>query len=391
MYTAKFLPEIELRKTKLQNAMKNAEADAMLISSNTNLFYTSGRIFCGYTYIPVEGEILFFVRRPVDLKGDNVIYIRKPEDIPAIMHERGINMPQKLLLEDDVLTYNERIRLATIFTNATFDNSSQIIRNVRAIKTPYEIELIRESAAKHASMYHRIPAEYKDGMSDTEFSIELERLARLHGSLGIVRIFGSSMEIYMGSLLSGDNADTPSPYDFALGGAGLNSSLPIGCNGAMIRPGTTVMVDIGGNFTGYMSDLSRVFSLGEIPELAQNAHQVALQIQDAIIEKGRPGVPVAELYELALNTAKQAGLEEYFMGHRQHAGFIGHGVGIELNEKPVLAPRSKEILEENMVFALEPKFVIPHVGAVVIENTLLVTKTGIEKITHCPEEIIPLD
>ena len=176
MYTAKFLPEIELRKTKLQNAMKNAEADAMLISSNTNLFYTSGRIFCGYTYIPVEGEILFFVRRPVDLKGDNVIYIRKPEDIPAIMHERGINMPQKLLLEDDVLTYNERIRLATIFTNATFDNSSQIIRNVRAIKTPYEIELIRESAAKHASMYHRIPAEYKDGMSDTEFSIELERL-----------------------------------------------------------------------------------------------------------------------------------------------------------------------------------------------------------------------
>lgn len=62
MYTAKFLPEIELRKTKLQNAMKNAEADAMLISSNTNLFYTSGRIFCGYTYIPVEGEILFFVR-----------------------------------------------------------------------------------------------------------------------------------------------------------------------------------------------------------------------------------------------------------------------------------------------------------------------------------------
>ena len=166
MYTAKFLPEIELRKTKLQNAMKNAEADAMLISSNTNLFYTSGRIFCGYTYIPVEGEILFFVRRPVDLKGDNVIYIRKPEDIPAIMHERGINMPQKLLLEDDVLTYNERIRLATIFTNATFDNSSQIIRNVRAIKTPYEIELIRESAAKHASMYHRIPAEYKDGMSD---------------------------------------------------------------------------------------------------------------------------------------------------------------------------------------------------------------------------------
>ena len=89
--------------------------------------------------------------------------------------------------------------------------------------------------------------------------------------------------------------------------------------------------------------------------------------------------------------AKKAGFEANFMGHRQKAGFIGHGVGIELNEAPVFAPRSKDILAEGMVFALEPKFVIPQVGAVGIENTFVVTASGIEKLTQCEEEILPLD
>ena len=79
------------------------------------------------------------------------------------------------------------------------------------------------------------------------------------------------------------------------------------------------------------------------------------------------------------------------MGHRQHAGFVGHGVGIEVNELPVIAPRSKDILEENNVIALEPKFVIPQVGAVGIENTYVVTNEGMKSITNAPEEILSLD
>ena len=97
--------------------------------------------------------------------------------------------------------------------------------------------------------------------------------------------------------------------------------------------------------------------------------------------------PIQKLIDIA----KKAGFEANFMGHRQKAGFIGHGVGIELNEAPVFAPRSKDILAEGMVFALEPKFVIPQVGAVGIENTFVVTASGIEKLTQCEEEILPLD
>ncbi len=394
MYDEVFAVEAQVRQKKIQQALREAGVDALLLADNANLYYTAGRVFSGYTYIPIEGDMLYFVRRPVGLEGENVIYIRKPEQIVEFLQTLGLTIPAKLMLEGDSLSFNEYNRIAKAFGRVATEVSSQgtaFIRTIRSIKTSYEIDLIRRSAVIHDAMYSRVPHLYVEGMTDVEFSIELERAARQHGSLGIFRIFGRSMEIYMGSLLAGDNADNPSPYDFAMGGAGIEGSLPVGCNGTPIRPGQTVMVDMNGNFTGYMSDLSRVFSVGEISPLAHKAHNVSIRIQRAVEEAARPGVYASSLYNIALEIAQEEGLETYFMGHRQKAGFVGHGVGIEVNELPVLAPRSRDILQEGMTIALEPKFVIPGVGAVGVENTFVVMASGMERLTLCPEEIIPLD
>lgn len=392
MYNPAFAPEALARKEKIQDALHRLPADALLLADNANLYYTSSRVFCGYTYIPAEGDMLYFVRRPVGLTGDNVIYIRKPEQILEEMQKRELPLPQTLLIEGDSLPYNEYNRLASAFPSSRIlPGGTTLIRQVRAVKTPFEIALIRQSAASHDMLYRHIPKLYTPGMTDLEFSIEIERAARQHGSLGIFRIFGRSMEIFMGNVLSGENADTPTPYDFAMGGGGLDDSLPIGCNGTTIRPGQTVMVDINGNFTGYMTDLSRVYSLGEIPEKARHAHAVSIEIEQAVMAMARPGVAASELYNKALEIARDRQVDDYFMGHRQKAGFVGHGVGIEINEQPVLAPRSRDVLEAGMVFALEPKFVIPGVGPVGIENTFLVTEEGVERLTNCEEEIRSLE
>lgn len=392
MYNTAFVSEALARKEKIQAALRKMSADALLLADNANLYYTSGRVFCGYTYVPVEGDMIYFVRRPVGLTGDNLVYIRKPEQIPDEMQKRGLSMPETLMLEGDSLSFNEYNRLASVFSaSRILCDGTTLIRGVRAVKTPYEMELIRQSAASHDMLYRHIPKLYKEGMTDQEFAIEIEHAARQHGSLGIFRIFGRSMEIFMGNVLAGENADTPTPYDFAMGGAGLDDSLPIGCNGASIRRGQTIMVDINGNFTGYMTDLTRVFSLGDIPEKALHAHRVSIEIQQAVMEMARPGVSAAELYNKAVEIAGVGGVADYFMGHRQKAGFVGHGIGIEINEQPVLAPRSRDILEEGMVFALEPKFVIPEVGPVGIENSFYVTSDGVEKLTNCEEAILPLD
>ena len=179
------------------------------------------------------------------------------------------------------------------------------------------------------------------------------------------------MDIYMGSILAGENAETPSPFDFALGGGGIDASCPLGANGTLLKEGTAIMVDMAGNYTAYMTDMTRVFSVGRLTEEAYRAHQVALTIQQEVENATRPGTACSDLYNIAANIAKKEGLSANFMGTEQQAKFVGHGIGIQINELPVLTPRSKEELLPNMVFALEPKFVIPGVGAVGIENSFL--------------------
>ena len=382
--------ELKLRWNKIQQNMSDVHADGLLICDNVNLYYVSGRIFRGYCYIPVKREPIFFVRRPLGLNGTQVVYIRKPEEIGEYLQKNGIAFPDKLLLESDSISYSDYKRYETIFIPKEVLNGTALLRRCRSIKTPYEIDLIRRSGELHAKAYETIPSLYRKGMTDVEFSIELEHECRKLGSLGIFRIFGQSMEIFMGSVLAGDNADTPSPYDFAMGGAGLDVSLPVGCNGTVLTEGMSLMVDMGGNFTGYMTDMTRTYAIGSVQELALKAHETSIAIHQAIAAKARPGVAAKDLYELAAEMANHAGLSDYFMGHRQKAGFIGHGVGIEINEAPVLAPRSRDILAEGMVFALEPKFVIPGTGALGIENTHVVTADGVEKLTIFEEELISL-
>lgn len=391
MFSSQFKSEALVRYNKIFKALQASDADALLINTNVNIYYAAGQIFSGYIYLDKSGNQFYFVKRPVGLQGEFVVYIHKPEEIPAILQEADVAMPQRIALELDYTSYSGITRISKVFKDAKITNGSTILRNVRATKTPYEIEKLKESATRHEAAYSHIEAMYEEGMTDFELQIEIERRLRMEGCLGIFRVAGPSMEVFMGSLLSGNNADVPSPYDFALGGAGLDESLPIGCNGTLIKQGTTVMVDLCGNFTGYMTDMSRTFSVGQIPELAHRAHATSRAIHEALRAIARPGVAASELYNTALDISTKAGLGDYFMGHTQHAGFIGHGVGIEINELPVLAPRSHDILAEGNIIAIEPKFVIPGTGAVGVENTYLVTGNGLECLTNFKEDIIPLD
>lgn len=382
--------EIELRLDRIRAIMAADKMDAMLISSNANIYYASGRVLNGYIYVPVEGMTWYFVRRPIGIEGDNVVYAHKPELIPSLLEEHGVKLPSNIGLELAVTDYLMVERLAKVFPSAEVKNASAVLRKARAVKTPFEIEMLKRSGIKHEEVYRRIPQLYEEGMSDIELQIEIERESRLEGCLGQFRISGESMELFMSNVLTGDNADSPTPYDFAMGGAGLDPSLPVGADGTIIKPGMTVMVDSNGNFTGYMTDMTRVFKLEEIEDLAIKAHQCSIDICHELSKMGLPGVEASALYNRALEMVRERGLEEYFMGYSQKAGFIGHGVGIEINDLPVIAPKSRDILEENNVIALEPKFVIPHVGAVGIENTYVVRKDGMERITNASEEIIDL-
>ncbi len=385
------MTEQEIHIDKIRKEMQAAGADAFLVTSNTNLYYTTGQVVMGYLYIPTDGTPLLFVRRPAGLEGEHVVYVRKPEQIVEVLAERGVPAPRRIMLEGDSLSHIEWLRYETIFPAAEAINGTPAIQKARSVKTAVELELIRRSGQLHAAVYSKISGLYRTGMTDLELSIEIERELRRAGNLGIFRIFGQSMEIFMGSVLAGDNACEASPYDFALGGKGLHPSLPVGANNSALRQGTSLMVDMGGNFTGYMTDMTRTYSIGRLPEKACHAHRTAIEIQDTIARMLHPGVVCEDIYNQSLEIAKRNGLADCYMGYHQQARFVGHGVGIEINEQPVLGTRSRTVLETGMVLAVEPKFVIDGVGAVGIENTFVVTATGGEKLTFLEENIIDLE
>lgn len=385
--------ELALRLARLREAARQTGREgALLLADNATMYYLTGRVFSGWAYIPLaDGEApLWFVRRPVEMKGPGVVEVRKPEEIPSRLEALGLPLPSSLGLEMDILPYSTILRLTAALPVGETFNATPLVGAARTVKTPFEISLMERSGVIHEAVYRRIPSLYSPGMTDFEFEVAIENLSRLEGCLGLFRISGQSMEFFMGNVLTGENADVPSPYDFALGGAGQHPSLPVGASGEEIRTGTTVSVDVNGDYTGYMTDMTRVFSCGEIPAEALAAHECSVAIHREFRRMALPGCKASELYEMAASKAREAGFERYFMGHRQHASFCGHGVGIEINESPVIAPRSRDILQENNTIAFEPKFVIPRVGAVGIENTYVITPSGARCLTNAPEEIIPL-
>ena len=373
--------EQDRRLERLRSSMLAHNIEWGFVTGNANKYYLTGRVFLGYILIG-KATVTYYVKRPVELIGDDVVYIRKPEDI----HWNAGNVA----LELNSLSYSEACRLAAVFGMKDIPDFSDSLSAARSVKTAYEIELLQESGRCQDDVYRNIPGLFKPGMSDIEFQIEIEHLSRMAGCLGQFRISGDTMELFMGNVLAGDNADAPSPYDFAMGGAGLNPSIPVGANGTVIEEGMSVMVDINGNYTGYMTDMTRVYKVGSISQKAIDAQQCSIEIHRMIQREAIPGTPARQLYEHTVEIVRQRGLEQYFMGHRQHAGFVGHGVGIEINEQPVIAPRSKSIIEDGNVIAIEPKFVIPGTGAVGIENTYVVRNNGMECITNCNEDIIDL-
>ena len=375
--------EQQLRLQKLN------PAGPMIFCDPANLFYLTGRIFAGYLYVSSDLKPVYYIKRPLELTGGDIRYIRKPEDIAADFPD-GFDT---LGLELSSMPAADAMRLQKGLNARELVNASPLIMAARAVKTPLEISLLEEDGIKQAACSGRLPGLFQSGMTDIELQAAIEYTLRLNGCLGIFRTNGP-MELHMGSVLTGENADEPSPYDFAMGGHGISPALPVGASGEEIKPDSVVMVDMNGCFNGYMTDMTRMYcnasSASQLNPKVLAAWECSREICHALAQAGLPGTEAKRLYELAVEIAERHKLTAYFMGHRQHAGFVGHGIGITVNELPVIAPRSKAVLAEGNVIALEPKFVIPGFGAIGIENTYVVTPAGLRCITPAPEEITPL-
>jgi Xaa-Pro dipeptidase len=295
-------------------------------------------------------------------------------------------------MEFDTITFDLYQRLCKVFPLATTSSATDLIRRVRSIKSAYELAIIKDCALQIDRVHQRAKEVIKIGMTELELASELEFCARREGHPGIVRMRSYNGELFYGQITAGTDSAAPAYCDTPLGGMGLTPAVGQGASYRRIRANEPIIVDFCGAFDGYLADQTRVFSIGALPEKLHRAYDDMIRIENRCKEIARPGVSWGAIYDSCLQYACELGYEESFMGNRgAQVSFIGHGLGIEIDEYPFIARGFHDrLLEPGMVFAFEPKAVFPGLGAVGIENTFRVSDDGIKHITFSSEELVIL-
>ncbi len=318
-----------------------------------------------------------------------IVPFSSPREIPDILEQHGIGRPAALGLEFDVLPTSQYLSFSRLFDTSRMVDISTGIRMNRAVKSPYEIGLIRKAAGFSDRLAAAVPSLLKEGMTEIELAGRIEAEARKWGHQGIVRMRLWGAELFYGHVMAGAAAAAPSYLSSPTGGIGVNPAIAQGSSMRPIRRHEPVLVDLVFALDGYLSNHTRIFSLGDLPAELTAAHNAMIDIQEIIKAAAKPGVTGGELYDLAVTEAGARGLGDYFMGvGDQRIRFIGHGVGLELDEFPFLAKGQQMPLETGMIIALEPKIILPEKGVVGVENTHVVTETGLEQLGTFREEIV---
>lgn len=386
--------EIYTRIDNLQQRLVQANLDGALILQNTDLYYFSGTIQQSHLYIPAAGRPLLMVRKNLARARSEsplatIVPLNSPKEVLSIIRKNDLKPPGTIGMELDVLPVNNYTYYQTLFSDVRIEDISTQIRLIRAIKSDYEIDLIRQAAAFSDQVAQALPGLVEEGMTEIELAGKVEAAARKLGHQGIVRmrLFGS--EIFYGHLMAGPSAAVPSYLASPTGGCAVSAAVAQGPGFARIKRNEPILLDYVFAWRGYISDHTRIFVLGQLPQALVDAHGCMLELQERIQQMATPGTVAGDLYEAAVGIADKQGVGDYFMGAGDdRIRFVGHGVGLELDEFPFIASGQKMILEKGMVVALEPKLVIPGKGVVGIENTHVVTETGLKQLASAPQEIL---
>ena len=385
------IPRKELyeRIERFQKRLGQAGLQGALILQKTDLYYFSGTCQDAALFIPAQGEPLLMVRKSFersleDSSLDRITAVRAIQDIGAniagMLKGKG-----RIGLEFDVLPVNLFFRYKDMLEPLEVVDVSGIIREIRMIKSTHEIECLKEAARVTSEMFLEIPNLLKEGMTEIELSGKLELFLRTRGNQGLPRVRAFNQELSV-QILSGWNSARPSFFNGPTGGSGLGPFFPQGPGFKTIARHEPILIDYGAVINGYVADNTRIFSIGSLSDKLTAAHNTALEIKRSLIQRTKPGIDGRELYLTALSIAEESGFGDYFMGHGNKVNFIGHGIGLELDEMPAIA-KNHQILQAGMVFALEPKFIFPGEGTVGIEDAFVLTESGLEQLTTLDDAV----
>ncbi len=372
--------EVEARLAALGARLAAAGLDGALVFHPVNRFYLTGTMQAGALWIEPDGRAVQFIHRDpgraaFESPVETIAVASLKEVAPGVAERLG-RTPARLGFELSELPAADLARYQQTWPGMAPVNVSPAIMDLRAVKSDYEIGLMARSGELARRVYGAVPTWLRPGMTEIELAAEMTRLAMSAGHINTVRMGGFGAESFNWHVVSGRAGSLVSTIDAPFAGLGLSPAWPMGAGRRPIGPGDPVLIDFGLCLDGYLVDLTRMFSLGPPAPRLRDAFEGLETIETELLARLMPGESCSDLYQLALETADRLGWADSFLGHPgQKARFAGHGLGLQLNEPPFLAPGHDAPLRAGHVVALELKTVLDQ-GAVGLENSFQVTDQG---------------
>lgn len=361
------------------------EWQVAIIFSRINVFYLTGSMTEGMLFIERDKDAVFWVRRTYD----RAILESAFEDIRPMGSYRDAvqaytSLPAEVYLEADYVPLSMFQLLQKYFPFHTFKALDFQLSLTKAVKSDWELQYMKEAGKIHQRVLEEIvPTILREGMSETDLAAELYAIMVKEGHQGTARFNMFDTEVVVGQLGFGTNSIYPTNFNGPGGSKGLCPAVPsLGSRERKLQQGDLVFVDMGLGVNGYYSDKTMTYMFGKaLPQKVQQEHQRCVDIQDQIAEMLKPGNTPEYIYNTVMDSLTDD-FKENFMGFgKRQVKFLGHGIGLTVDEWPVIAKGFKMPLQENMVFAIEPKKAITGIGTVGIENTFIVTPEGGKNIS----------
>jgi len=391
-YTPK--EELDKRVVRLQEYLLEKGLSASFIIQKADLFYFSGTTQSSVLFVPAQGSPVLFTRKSYkrackESSLDNIMPLNSNRELPDLLRDQEITHIDRIGMEFDSIPTTVSGFYQRIFPSTAFSDISKAVRDVRTVKSHYEIELMREAGRISDDILREAKSELKPGRTEVEIASHLLTIAYMAGSEGPAMIRDWNRGAFtLPMVLSGESGAIASFTDGPLGGAGISSLVSFGPSGKRIKEHEPIVIDIGATYNGYQVDVTRTFSVGEMSSSLMDAYEATLKIQERLIKELVPGKKCSGIYRIAEEMAMDLGYVENFMGYGENrVRFVGHGIGIEMNEFPVFAGGFDTLLEEGMTVAIEPKFIFPGLGAVGVENTWLIKSDRPEPLTMADEAL----
>jgi Xaa-Pro aminopeptidase len=378
--------EIDDRIKALQSQM--GDIDGALLFQSADVCYFSGTAQDGLIYVPKCGEPVVMMRRSLERAiQESPLNVRQLKNMRNLKSDLGIPAGATVGLEMDVLPCSFYFRVVSALQEAKFVDVSERIRHIRSVKSEFELGLVREAARMLDAGISSVPDYLEEGMKEVDLICRIESVMRAMGHQGSLHFRKFNSIVPLGHVMCGSEAAFPSYLASPTGGRGTSIMFPQGAGFNKIKRNEPIFVDTVGIYNGYIADATRIFTLGRLDSELEDAYDAALEIENAIARELRPGRTGRELFELSEAIGEKLGYKDYLGGPvGNKCGFVGHGVGLELDEYPVIGPLD-HVIQSNMTVAIEPKMIYPDKGVLGVEDTYLTTPNGAQRLTSLPQEI----